>query len=166
MGVEMRERDQKREHKLAIICQCREQKKCSKSHSSNRQGQHWWSELFVFLLTSFIPNEMCNQSDVVLRKHFTLSPRQHPQTHNWFPNTKRQTLNPYSIIPAQRKKKNDNYLKKRDTKTNKFSALSVCVCVCNHALMSIIPKQTDGVRNWQRELLPKKQNVNIKKRLN
>ena len=37
---EMRERDQKREHKLAIICQCREQKKCSKSYSSKRQGQH------------------------------------------------------------------------------------------------------------------------------
>lgn len=37
---EMGEGDQKREHKLAIICQCRGLKKCSKSYSSKRQGQH------------------------------------------------------------------------------------------------------------------------------
>lgn len=117
------ERDQKREHKLAIICQCREQKKCSKSYSSKRQGQHWWSELFVFLLTPFIPNEMCNQSDVVLRKHFSPPVHQHPQTHNWFWNAKRQNMNPYSIIfthtQEEKKKTNDNYLKQFATRRRK-----------------------------------------------
>lgn len=144
MEGEMRERDQKREHKLAIICQRRKQKKCSKSYSSKRQGQHWWSELFVFLLTSFIPNEMCNQSDVVLRKHFTPSPHQHPQTHNWFPNTKRQTVNPYSIILTQTNDKRQLCSEMCHKNQQNIHLLP------NHTLMSIIPIQTDKVCNWHR----------------
>lgn len=141
-GGEMRERDQKKEHKLAIICQCRKQRKCSKSYSSKRQGQHWWSELFVFLLTSFIPNEMGNQSDVVLQKHFTPFPHQRSQIHNWFPNTKRQTVNPYSIILTHKKwQLSEEMLHKKQQNIH---------CLLNHTLMSIIPIQTNKVCNWQR----------------
>lgn len=131
----------KREHKLAIICQCRKQKKCCKSYSSKRQGQHWWSELFVFFLTPFIPNEMCNQSDVVLRKHFNPpTPRhQHPQSHNWFWNTRRQNANLYSFVCTQK-----TIIMLRNVPQNQQNSH----WLHNHTLMSIIPIPTDKVCNW------------------
>lgn len=130
--------------------------KVQQSYSSKRQGQHWWSELFVFLLTSFIPNEMCNQSDVVLQKHFTPSPHQHPQTHNWFPNTMRQNENPYSIIFAQKKKKRRLSYKMRHKKQRNIHRL------LNHTLMSIICIQNDKVCNWHRTTA---KDTNIKKKI-
>lgn len=118
----MMKRDQKREHKLVIICQCRKQRMCSKSYLSKRQGQHWWSELFVCILTSFIPNEMCNQSDVVSQRNFTPSPHCHPHTHNWFPNTKRQT---WIHIPSSSHTNKTITLKTRQKKITTCSLITL-----------------------------------------
>lgn len=107
------------------------EKKCSYGYSSKRQGQHWWSELFVFLLTSFIPNEMCNQSDAVLLKHFI----PHRPTRPPSPPPPTSTSSDSQLIPQHQETncesifhqpftKKHNYLKKCAEITNRI--FSVC----------------------------------------